>query len=623
MHNQRNVVRTRLSQSVFSATALMLVLALMISGTNSLAVAQQSAARQRTQQDNAQRQRARNQRRGQQRTDRSTRLGAGYDRPGNFPHQSRSMILAKHGIVATSHPLASQAGLAILKRGGNAIDAAIAANAMQGVVEPMSCGIGGDLFCIYWDNKTQTLYGLNASGRSPFNLNRDVFADQGMDEIPEFGPLSWSVPGCVSGWDELRERFGTMTFAETLAPSIQTAEEGFPVTEVISTFWKAKEQLLSEYPDSVQTFLVDGRAPGVGEVFKNPNLANTYRRIAEGGAAEFYQGSIADEIVAYSEANGGYFTKRDFAEHTADWVEPVTTSYRGYDVWELPPNGQGIAALQILNILEGYDIQSMGRNTAELWHTYTEAKKLAYADRAKFYSDPEFNDLPISELISKEYAAERRKLIDPNKALVDVPPGDPKLQEGDTIYLTVVDKDRNCCSLIQSNFNGFGSQMVPGRLGFALQDRGNLFSLDPDHFNTLEPHKRPFHTIIPAMVTKDNKPVFCFGVMGGDMQPQGHTQVLMNIIDFCLNVQQAGDAARVRHRGSAQPTGAAEQEGGGLLTVERGVPMAVRRALREKGHRVELGSGGFGGYQGIWIDWENGVLQGATEARTDGCAVGY
>lgn len=553
----------------------------------------------------------------------SVRLGAGYDRPGDFPHQSRSMILATHGIVATSHPLATQAGLDVLKRGGNAIDAAIAANAMQGVVEPMSCGIGGDLFCIYWEAKTQKLYGLNASGRSPFDLNREVFAEKGLREIPEFGPLSWSVPGCVSGWDALRVRFGTMSFEDLLAPAIATADEGFPVTEVISTFWAAKEKLLAEYPDSAATYLLDGKAPAAGDVFQNPNLANTYRRIARGGAAEFYHGSIADEIVAFSQANGGYFSKRDFAEHAANWVEPVSTSYRGYDVWELPPNGQGIAVLQMLNILEGYDLKSLGRNTPEFWHIYTEAKKLAYADRAKFYSDPDFNELPITELISKSYAAERRKLIDPQHALQNVPAGDPKLQHGDTIYLTVVDKDRNCCSLIQSNFNGFGSQMVPGQLGFALQDRGNLFALDADHFNRLEPHKRPFHTIIPAMVTQNGKPVFCFGVMGGDMQPQGHSQILINIIDFGLNVQQAGDAARIRHKGGMQPTGVVEDPAEGIITVERGVPEDVRAVLRTLGHKVELGSGGFGGYQGIWIDWQRGVLQGATEARTDGCAAGY
>ncbi|MDA7980714.1 MAG: gamma-glutamyltransferase [Pirellulales bacterium] len=617
MSRRSPLARIQIARPFLTALTLPCVLGFLAVGTYSMGLAMagenQSAGQPPQRRQNRER----------QRTDRSTRLGAGYDRPGNFPHQSRSMILAKNGIVATSHPLASQAGLDILKRGGNAIDAAIAANAMQGVVEPMSCGIGGDLFCIYWDAKSQKLYGLNASGRSPFDLNREIFAKENMEEVPLFGPLSWSVPGCVSGWGALRERFGTMSFEEILSPAIHTAEEGFPVTEVISTFWAAKETFLSQHEDSAATFLLDGRAPKLGEVFHNPNLATTYRRIAEGGAAEFYQGSIADEIVAFSRANGGYFTKRDFTEHTADWVEPVSTNYRGYDLWELPPNGQGIAAIQILNILEGYDLKAMGRNTPEFWHTYTEAKKLAYADRAKFYSDPEFNDLPITELISKEYAAQRRKLIDPNKALVNVPAGDPKLQDGDTIYLTVVDKDRNCCSLIQSNFHGFGSQMVPGRLGFALQNRGNLFSLDEEHLNSLEPHKRPFHTIIPAMVTKDGKPVFCYGVMGGDMQPQGHSQVLINIVDFGLNVQQAGDAARVRHKGSAQPTGAAEQEGGGLLTVERGVPRAVRRALSEKGHRVEVGSGGFGGYQGIWIDWENGVLQGATEPRTDGCAVGY
>ncbi len=547
----------------------------------------------------------------------------GYDRPSGNPHQSRSVVLAKHGIVATSHPLAAQAGLDILKSGGNAADAAIAVNAMLGVVEPMSCGIGGDLFMIYWDSKTEKLYGLNASGRSPYNISRQVFAEKKLDYIPDAGVLSWSVPGCVSGWGAVNERFGSKPLSDLLAASIATAEGGFPVTEVIAGSWRGGEASLRRWSDSAKSFLIDGqRAPRFGEVMKLPNMAKSYRLIADQGAKVFYEGDIAQEIVKFSEANGGFFSMKDFADHTVDWIEPVSTNYRGYDVWELPPNGQGIAALEILNLLEPYDLRAMGHGSAEYVHLFTEAKKLAFADRAKFYSDMEFNDLPIAELISKEYAHRQGKRIDLDKAAEDVPAGDPKLAHGDTVYLTVVDKDRNCCSMIQSNYFGFGSKVVPGDVGFVIQNRGALFALDDHHFNRLEPHKRPFHTIIPAMVTKDGKPWFCFGVMGGDMQPQGHVQVLVNMIDFGMNVQEAGDAARVRHLGSAQPTGKPAQ-GVGTLTVESGISAEVVKKLKQMGHRVTRSKGSFGGYQGIMIDPKTDVLHGATEPRKDGAAVGY
>jgi gamma-glutamyltranspeptidase/glutathione hydrolase len=551
-------------------------------------------------------------------------LAAGYDRPSGERQQSRSVVVAKHGIVATSHPLAAEAGLDVLKTGGNAADAAIAANAMIGLVEPMSCGIGGDLFVIYWDNKTQKLYGLNASGRSPYRLNRAVFAKLGMDEIPSEGPLSWSVPGCVSGWDELNKRFGTRPLAELLAPSIATAEEGFPVTEVIAGYWRGAEDRLRQWPDSSATFLIDGqRAPRFGEVFANQRLAASYRSIAKEGAAAFYTGDIARRIVAFSEANGGYFSMKDLADHKSEWIEPVSTNYRGYDVWELPPNGQGIAALQMLNVLEPYDLRSLGAGSPEYLHLLIEAKKLAFEDRAKFYADPAFIELPVKELISKEYAKRRGQLINRDRATTNLAAGDPRLRHGDTIYLTVVDKDRNCCSLIQSNYYGFGSQVVTGDVGFAMQNRGALFALDDTHLNRLEPHKRPFHTIIPAMVTKDGKPWFCFGVMGGDMQPQGHVQVLVNLIDFGMNVQAAGDAARVQHFGSSTPTGQ-PASGGGVVAIEATFPEEVAAALRAKGHQITRARGGtFGGYQGIMIDWTNGVLHGATEPRKDGAAVGY
>ena len=554
---------------------------------------------------------------------RNQAYGAGYDRPVGDPQQSRSVVLAKHGAVATSHPLAAQAGLDILKSGGNAVDAAIAANAMLGVVEPMSCGIGGDLFAIYWDDKTQKLYGLNASGRSPLSISRRVFAEKKLDRIPTYGPLAWSVPGCVSGWGALQSRFGSRTLEELLASSIETAEGGFPVTEVIASYWKNAEKRLVEWPDSAMTFLVDGkRAPRFGEIFRNPRLAASYREIARNGADAFYKGNIARQIVAFSQANGGYFSQQDFDEHRADWVEPVSTNYRGFDVWELPPNGQGIAALQILNVLETFDVKAMKHGSADYVHLLVEAKKLAFADRAKFYSDPAFNDLPTAQLISKRYAERQVGRIDMKQAAKDVPAGDPILVRGDTVYLTVVDKDRNCCSLIQSNYYGFGSQVVTGEVGFAMQNRGALFALDANHLNRLEPHKRPFHTIIPAMATKDGKLWFCFGVMGGDMQPQGHVQVLVNLIDFGMNVQAAGDAARVRHLGSAQPTGAAA-DGVGTVQVESGISKETVRELRARGHKVVRAKGAFGGYQGIMIDWKNGVLHAATEARKDGEAVGY
>ncbi len=550
-------------------------------------------------------------------------IGGDYERTAGKPHQSRSVVIAKNGIVATSHPLAAQTGLDILKAGGNAADAAIAANAMIGLVEPMSCGIGGDLFVIYWDQKTQKLYGLNGSGRSPLKLTRETFKQKGLTEIPTYGPLSWSVPGCVDGWDELRKRFGSMPLEKLLASSIHYAEEGVPVPEVIAGYWSGSESRLKEWPDSVRTYLPNGRAPKLGEVFRNPRLGATYRAIATDGRDAFYKGNIAKQIVAFSEQNGGFFSLADFEKHSSEWIEPVSTNYRGYDVWELPPNGQGIAVLEMLNVLEQFDVKSLGHNSGELLHLLVEAKKLAFADRAKFYADPAFNKLPVKELISKSYAKAQRARIRLDQAATNVPAGDPKLAHGDTIYLTVVDKDRNCCSLIQSNYYGFGSQVVPGEVGFAMQNRGTLFALDDEHLNRFEPGKRPFHTIIPAFVTQNGKPYFCFGVMGGDMQPQGHVQVLLNVIDFGMNVQAAGDAARVCHYGSQTPTGEPMDPNGGSVAIEGGVSAEAAKFLKARGHNVVRSPGGYGGYQGILIDWQNGVLHGATEPRKDGAAVGY
>lgn len=552
------------------------------------------------------------------------RPGPGFDRPSGDSRQGRSAIVARHGIVATSHPLAAHAGLDALRAGGNAADAAIAASAVIGLTEPMSCGIGGDLFALYWDAKTSKLYGLNASGRSPYRLNRQVFADQGLKQIPLSGPLCWSVPGCVSGWGELHQRFGSRPWAELLEPAITHASDGFPITEIIGVDWRRSQQGLSKWPTTMATYFPGGRAPRIGELFRNPGLAKSLQAIAADGPSAFYTGPIAAEIVAYSQAHGGYFSREDFADHRAEWVEPISTSYRGYELWELPPNGQGLAALQMLNLLEPHDLKQLGHNSAPFIHLLVEAKKLAFADRARFYADPAFEMIPVAALASKEYAAQRGKFIDPHKAAVDTPPGDPRFEQGDTIYLTVVDKDRNCCSFIQSNFYGWGSQVVPGEVGFVLQNRGAWFALDDEHPNRLEPHKRPFHTIIPAMVTHEGRPWLCYGVMGGDMQPQGHVQVLINMVDFGMNVQAAGEVARVRHLGSAEPTGAAADPDGGSVAVEWGVSEAVREQLRRMGHRVvDRQAGAFGGYQGIWIDWQHGTLQGGSDPRKDGCAVGY
>jgi gamma-glutamyltranspeptidase/glutathione hydrolase len=531
--------------------------------------------------------------------------------------------MAKNGMVATSQALATQIGLDVLRKGGSAVDAAIAADAALGLMEPMSCGIGGDLFAIVWDNKTKKLYGLNASGRSPYKATREYFKAQMLKAIPEYGPLSWSVPGCVSGWDELHKKFGKLQFSEILGSTIEYANEGFPVSEVIAESWAKNRANLSKSPDASATYLPDGKAPKAGDVFKNPNLGRVYEAIARDGARVFYTGKVAKKIVAYSDKVGGLMSLKDFADHTATWVEPLSTTYRGFQVWELPPPGQGIAVLQMLNILSDYNLKKMGPLSADYWHLFVEAKKLAYADRARFYADPDFVKLPTAELISMPYADKRRKLIDMDKARIDHPAGDPKLQTGDTIYLSVVDKDRNCVSFIQSNYHGFGSHHVPGDLGFALQNRGNLFALDDKHLNRLEPHKRPFHTIIPAIVTKDGRPYLVFGVMGGDYQAQGHVQVLVNLIDFGMNVQEAGEAPRIEHVGSPTPTGIPGDPKGGTIKAERGIPAAVLRDLERRGHQVigEVTNGG--GYQAILIDPRTGMLLGGSEARKDGAAAGY
>ena len=541
--------------------------------------------------------------------------GHGYSRPASSPHGSRSEVIAPHGMVAASHPLAAQVGLDILKAGGNAVDAAVAVNAVLGLMEPHMNGVGGDLFAIVWDAESEQLHGLNATGRAPYEINRETLVRQGFERMPGTGPLTWTVPGAVDGWDELLNRFGTMTFADVLAPAIAYARNGFPVSEIIQGQWASSERTLAEWPDSAKTYLPNGRPPRVGDVFTNIGLARTYEAIAQGGRDAFYRGDIARKIVAFSESNGGYFTMRDFTDHDSVWVEPVSTTYRGYEIWEIPPNSSGILALMILNLLEDYDVASLGHNSAEAIHLFTEAKKLVWADRNTYVADADANVLPTPSRISKSYASSRRALIDPTRVATTVTPGKP-FEHSETVYLTVVDKDRNAISLIESIFGGFGSKVVPGDLGFALQNRGSGFSLEQGHLNTLEPHKRSLHTNMPGFVTKDSKPFMPFGVMGGPMQPQGHWQVLSNIIDFGMNLQEAGDAARVRHSPSRYP--------GGTLAVEPGVSDDVVEELRRLGHHVERqGGGGMGGYQAIMINPETGMLHGGTDPRKDGQVAGY
>ncbi len=546
----------------------------------------------------------------------------GGDRITGKSFATRSEVIARHGMAATSQPLATQIAIDILKDGGTAVDAAIAANAALGLMEPTGCGIGGDLFAIIWDADTKKLYGLNASGRSPYSLTLEYFKQQGLTTIPPYGSLPVTVPGCVDGWFEMHEKFGKLSMKKILAPAIRYAREGFPLSELIAYYWGRSVPILEKWSGFKETFMPGGRAPKKGEIFRNPNLASTYEKIAKGGRDAFYKGDIAKTIDVFMKREGGFLSYRDLADHHSQWVEPVSTRYRGYDIWELPPNGQGIAALQILNILEGYDIKSMGFGSAEYIHTFVEAKKLVFEDRAKFYADPDFNDIPIAELISKEYAEKRRKLIDPKRAARSYEPGNPALETGETIYLTVADGDGNMVSLIQSNYRGMGSGLSPDGLGFILQDRGELFNLEEGTFNTYAPHKRPFHTIIPAFITKDGKPLLSFGVMGGSMQPQGHAQIVVNLIDFGMNLQEAGDAPRVRHTGSSQPTGG-KMTDGGFVNLESGFHDEVTRELTKMGHRVQMSVGGYGGYQAILYDMKNGVYFGASESRKDGQAAGY
>ena len=541
-----------------------------------------------------------------------------YDRILGKDFATRSEVIATNGMAATSHPLATQTAIDVLKDGGNAIDAAIAANAVLGLVEPTGCGVGGDLFAIVWIEEDKKLYGLNSSGPAAQDMTIKKLKAMGIDKIPPFGPLPVTVPGAVAGWTALHKRFGKKSFDELFTNAIYYADNGFPITEVVGYYLQLSSERYKDYPNFKDVWMPNGDALKKGDIFFNKALANTYKEIAKSYGESFYKGDIAKIISKFITEQGGFLSEDDLKNYQPEWINPVSSNYRGFDVWELPPNGQGIAALQILNILEQYDISNMGHNSAEYIHIFTEAKKLAYEDRAKYYADMNFADVPVEELISEEYALERNKLIDLKKAASTYDTG--IFENGDTIYMTVADKDGNMVSLIQSNYRGMGSGMVPPNLGFMLQDRGEMFNLDPKHRNSLEGGKRPFHTIIPAFITKDDKPFISFGLMGGGMQPQGHAQIVVNIVDFKMNLQEAGDAPRIRHFGSSEPTGET-MINGGFLSLESGIDNQVRSELMKLGHNLKDEKGGYGGYQAIMrVD---GVYYGASESRKDGHASGY
>ncbi len=548
------------------------------------------------------------------------------DRPAPNPRATRSVVMARHGMIATSQPLASAAGLKVLQDGGNAVDAAITAAAVLAVVEPTMNGIGGDFFALVYDAKTKQLRALNSSGRSAHAATPDAFVSRNLNAIPARGVLSVSVPGVVDGWATLLAAGGTIPLSRALQPAIDYAKNGYAVSEIISHQWQEAERLLAADPAAAATFLPGGHAPRPGEVFANPKLARTLEQIAAGGRDAFYKGPIAATIVADIRKRDGLLDARDFADAKADWVEPISTSYRGYDVYELPPNTQGFAALEMLNILEGFDIRALGHNSEAYLHLLVEAKRIAFADRAAYLADPDSVPAPVLKmLISKAYAAERRKEIDPSRAAREyrpaspagVPPSSPRGFDdltgrdlGDTIYMTVADGQGNVVSLIQSLFDNFGSGIVAGDTGIALHNRGSLFTLEANHPNRIAPHKRPLHTLVPAMVLKDGRPWLSFGVMGGDMQPQGHVQVLANLIDFGMNVQEAGEAVRIRHSAAG-------------VAVESGLPAQARFGLNVRGHRLIDQIGAFGGFQGILIDPKTGVLMGGSDPRKDGVAIGY
>ena len=541
-----------------------------------------------------------------------------YDRITGLEFATRSEVIAVNGMAATSHPLATQTAISILKNGGNAVDAAIAANAVLGLVEPTGCGIGGDLFAIVWNANEKKLYGLNSSGPAPSGISIDKLKEVGINKIPPYGALPVTVPGAVAGWSALHKKFGTLDFELLFTDAINYAENGFPVTELIAYYLNRSSEVFATYPNFKKVWMPNGHTPKKAELFKNQLLAQNYRDIARTYGLEFYNGTIASNIVKSVNDAGGYFSKNDLSSYKPEWIEPVSTNYRGLDVWELPPNGQGIAALQILNILENFNIEAMGFGSAEYIHLFTEAKKLVFEDRAKYYADTSFANVPVQELISKEYALERSKLLNLKKASKTYNPGN--IESGDTIYLTVADKFGNMISLIQSNYRGMGSGIIPDNSGFMLQDRGEMFSMDKNHMNALKGGKRPFHTIIPAFVTKNDEPYISFGLMGGAMQPQGHAQIIINLVDFKMNLQEAGDAPRIRHAGSSQPTGEMMNDGG-YLSLEKKISSEEIKKLKKLGHKFQYDLGGFGGYQAIML--KDGVYLGASESRKDGHASGY
>ena len=543
---------------------------------------------------------------------------SGYDRITGEPFASRSEVIGQNGMVATSHPLATQIGLDVLKKGGTAIDAAIAANIALGLMEPTGNGIGGDLFAIVWDAQSKQLYGLNASGPAPKNISIDYFKSKNLDKIPSYGPLPVTVPGAVDGWVKLHEKFGNQAFSSLFEPTINYALNGFPVTETIAYYLANSVSRFKDYPNFKEVWLKNGKTPAKGEIFKNPQLAKTLQTIADQGRAGFYEGEVAHTMANFIQSQGGFLSYEDLSSFHAEWTPPVSSNYRGYDVWELPPNGQGIAALQILNILENYDLKKMGLYSSEYIHLFTEAKKLAFADRAKYYADPHFSKIPVKELISKDYANDRAKSINLMEAALTDEPG--ILKDGDTIYLTAADQYGNMISLIQSNYRGMGSGMMAPGLGFMMQDRGELFSLQPTHKNALIGGKRPFQTIIPAFVTKDGKPYMSFGVMGGATQPQAHAQIIINMVDFGMNLQEAGDAPRIVHSGSSQPTDEIMLDGGSL-SLEKGFGLQIEKELEKLGHKIKYEKGIFGGYQAIML--KEDVYYGASESRKDGQAAGY
>jgi len=561
------------------------------------------------------------------------------DRYSGATWATRSPVLAQHGMAATEQPLASQIAIDVLKKGGSAVDAAIAANAAIGLMQPVLNGIGGDLFAIVYDPKTKKLYGYNGSGRAA--QARDLasmkakveaaYTKAGMKAVPHIPPvgsLPITVPGTVDAWFALHDKFGKLPMSEDLAPAIRYANDGWPVTQLISVYWKGNmaafeknKGLIEELDNARHTYMPNGHTPAEGEIFKNPDLARTYAMLAKDGRDAYYKGPIAHTIDAYFKRIGGDLRYEDFAAHHGEWVEPLTVNYRGYDVYELPPNGQGAAALQMLQILKGFDLKKMGPGSADTLTAMLEAKRLAYEDLAKWYADPAFVHVPMKGLLSDAYADERRKLVDLKKANPNIGPGEPKLHDGDTIYLTTADKDGMMVSLIQSNYRGMGSGLVADGLGFMFQDRGELYSLRDGDANVYAPGKRPFQTIIPGFVMKDGQPFLAFGLMGGDMQPQGHVQVLTDIIDFGMNVQEADDAARWRHFGGAEPTGEAST-GIGTVEMESGFDPVVKAELAKRGYKVVPGTGGFGGYQAI-MRAPNGIYWGASEMRKDGEVAGY